>query len=163
MRTVKKRSQLQEKAVAKDLNAKTVVASGALWGAKGDVRNDKFLIECKTTAKDYYPITSKVWHKIEEEACRDRLRTPLLVVDLRDSERYVIFNPKAFDHQINSYEVAPHVHGGCKSYRFSGYSRESKLPILFSLEKPTNRHAVRSILMAMRIDEFMEVFKEELQ
>ena len=28
---VKKKSQLQEKSVAKDLDAKTVIASGALW------------------------------------------------------------------------------------------------------------------------------------
>ena len=32
MRTVKKRSQKQEKSVAKDFNAKVTVASDALWG-----------------------------------------------------------------------------------------------------------------------------------
>ena len=31
---VRKISQKQEKSVAKDLNARTVVASGALWNAK---------------------------------------------------------------------------------------------------------------------------------
>ena len=64
MKTVKKRSQIQEKSVAKDMGAKTVVASGAMWFSKGDVRNDKFLIECKTTEKDFYSITIKVWEKI---------------------------------------------------------------------------------------------------
>ena len=65
MKTVKRRSQLQEKSVAKDFNAKVTVASGALWGMKADVRNEKFLIECKTTEKDYYSLTAKVWEKIE--------------------------------------------------------------------------------------------------
>ena len=76
MKTVKRRSQKQEKSVAKDFNARTVVASGAKWGAKGDVRNDKFLIECKTTEKDYYSLTANVWEKIEREAITDHMRTP---------------------------------------------------------------------------------------
>ena len=33
MKSIRKSSQKQEKSVAKDLNAKTVVASGALWNA----------------------------------------------------------------------------------------------------------------------------------
>ena len=70
MKTVKRRSQKQEKSVAKDFNARMTVASGALWGMKGDVRNDKFLIECKTTEKGYYSVTNKVWEKIEDEEKR---------------------------------------------------------------------------------------------
>ena len=66
MKTVKRRSQKQEKSVAKDFNANVTVASGAFWGMKADVRNDKFLIECKTTEKDYYSLTAKVWEKIEQ-------------------------------------------------------------------------------------------------
>lgn len=161
MKTVKKRSQLQEKAVARELNAKTVVASGALWSAKGDVRNENFLIECKTTEKDFYSVTAHVWFKIEEEAVRDRVRTPLLVVDLKDFERYVIFNPKSFNCQVQDYEITEY-RVGCKSFRFKGYS-SSDLPITFILEKPVGRTTKRCTLMAMKIDEFMEVFKEELQ
>ena len=96
MKTVKRRSQKQEKSVAKDFNARVTVASGALWGAKGDVRNDKFLIECKTTEKDYYSLTAKVWEKIEEEAVRDHMRIPLMVIDLEDKDRVVVFRPKDF-------------------------------------------------------------------
>lgn len=103
MKTVKKRSQKQEKSVAKTFNGKVTAASGALWGMKGDVRNDRFLIECKTTEKDYYTLTAKVWEKIQEEALKDHMRTPLLMVDLEDSERYVIFRPKDF----NVYQVSP--------------------------------------------------------
>ena len=102
MRTVKKRSQLQEKQVARQFDAKTVVASGALWGAKGDVRSDKFLIECKTTEKDYYSLTASVWEKIEREATKDHLRIPLMVIDLEDKDRVVVFRPKDFDTSIDT-------------------------------------------------------------
>lgn len=102
MKTVKRRSQKQEKSVAKDFNARTVVASGAKWGAKGDVRNDKFLIECKTTKKDYYSLTASVWEKIEREAITDHMRTPLMVIDLKDSDRIIVFRPKDFDDTIDT-------------------------------------------------------------
>lgn len=160
MKTVKKRSQLQEKSVAKSFNAKQVVASGALWGAKGDVRNDKYLFECKTTEKDYYTITSKVWEKIEEEALKDRMRTPLLIVDLRDTDRYVVFNPNHFIRQVESLnDKFPHVHGGFKSYLFRGYKED--LPIVFSImsiKNPKKHH----VLMIMKVKDFVEYFKEEL-
>lgn len=161
MSTVKRRSQKQEKSVAKDFNARPTVASGALWGMKGDVRNDKFLIECKTTEKDYYSITTKVWEKIEDEALKDRMRTPLLIIDLQDTDRYVVFNPNQFIRQVNTYEVAPHVHGGCKSYRFKGYTQED-LPILFSvisLKSKKKNH----ILMVMKMTEFEDFFEKELK
>ena len=86
---VKKKSQLQEKRVAKDLDARTVVASGALWCSKGDVRHDDFLVECKTTENPYYSLTMKVWEKIEKEATRDGLRVPLMCVDVNGGkDRY---------------------------------------------------------------------------
>lgn len=161
MSTVKRRSQKQEKLVAKDFNARPTVASGALWGMKGDVRNDKFLIECKTTEKDYYSITTKVWEKIEDEALKDRMRTPLLIIDLQDTDRYVVFNPNQFIRQVNTYEVAPHVHGGCKSFRFKGYTQED-LPILFSVI-PLKSKKKNHILMVMKMTEFEDFFEKELK
>lgn len=161
MSTVKRRSQKQEKSVAKDFNARPTVASGALWGMKGDVRNDKFLIECKTTEKDFYSITTKVWEKIEDEALKDRMRTPLLIIDLQDTDRYVVFNPNQFIRQVNTYEVAPHVHGGCKSYRFKGYTQED-LPILFSVI-PLKSKKKNHILMVMKMAEFEDFFEKELK
>lgn len=102
MKTVKKRSQKQEKSVAKKFNARLTAASGALWGMKGDVRSDKYLIECKTTEKDYYTLTAKVWEKIQEEAIQDHMRTPLMVIDLKDKDRYVVFRPKDFNKSMVS-------------------------------------------------------------
>ena len=102
MKTVKRRSQKQEKSVAKKFNARLTAASGALWGMKGDVRSDKCLIECKTTEKDYYTLTAKVWEKIQEEAIQDHMRTPLMVIDLKDTDRYVVFRPKDFNKSMVS-------------------------------------------------------------
>ena len=102
MKTVKRRSQKQEKSVAKKFNARVTAASGALWGMKADVRSDKFLIECKTTEKDYYTLTAKVWEKIQEEAIQDHMRTPLMVIDLKDTDRYVVFRPKDFNKSMVS-------------------------------------------------------------
>ena len=102
MKTVKRRSQKQEKSVAKKFNARLTAASGALWGMKGDVRSDKYLIECKTTEKDYYTLTAKVWEKIQEEAIQDHMRIPLMVIDLKDTDRYVVFRPKDFNKSMMS-------------------------------------------------------------
>lgn len=159
--TTKYKSNLQEKSVAKQFGGKQVIASGALWFAHSDVRNDKFLIECKTTEKGYYSVTNKVWEKIEDEAVKDRMRVPLLIVDLRDRDRYVVFNPSYFEKKVNTYEVFPHVHGGCNSYRLKGYSDEN-LPILFSVLSLKSKKKSH-ILMAMKINDFIEHFKEELE
>lgn len=103
---VKKKSQLQEKSVAKDLDAKTVIASGALWGSKGDVRHDEFLVECKTTEKSYYSLTMKVWEKIEKEAIKDGLRVPLMCIDVNDGkDRYAVFLEKDFKHYKTYYDL----------------------------------------------------------
>jgi hypothetical protein len=103
---VKKKSQLQEKSVAKDLNAKTVVASGALWGSKGDVRHDNLLVECKTTDKGFYSLSLTVWDKIEKEAIRDGLRIPVMCIDLNGGkERYAVFLDKDFKHYKERYEI----------------------------------------------------------
>ena len=159
--TTKYKSNIQEKSVAKQFGGKQVIASGSLWFADSDVRNDKFLIECKTTEKDYYSITTKVWEKIEDEALKDRMRTPLLIIDLQDTDRYVVFNPNQFIRQVNTYEVAPHVHGGCKSYRFKGYTQED-LPILFSVI-PLKSKKKNHILMVMKMTEFEDFFEKELK
>ena len=103
---VKKKSQLQEKSVAKDLNARTVVASGALWGSKGDVRHDNLLVECKTTDKDFYSLTLKVWEKIEKESVKDGLRLPVMCIDIKGGkERYAVFLSKHFRHYKHYSEI----------------------------------------------------------
>ena len=102
MKKVKRRSQKQEKSIAKKFNARLTAASGAMRGMKGDVRSDKYHNECKTTEKDYYTLTAKVWEKIQEEAIQDHMRIPLMVIDLKDTDRYVVFRPKDFNKSMVS-------------------------------------------------------------
>lgn len=84
--TTKYMSNKQEKRVAKSLNAKVTVASGALSFQKADVRSDLFLVECKTTEKSYYPLTRKTWDRISIQAIRDGIRMPLMCIDLEDGK-----------------------------------------------------------------------------
>ena len=165
MSTVKKRSQKQEKSVAKDFNAKVTVASGALWGMKADVRNDKFLIECKTTEKDYYSLTAKVWEKVCEEAIKDHMRIPLMVIDLEDKDRMVVFNPHDFVTPMQSPYDCTYNGDNQRSVRVSvkalieaeedfGEYIYGRLFIICG--KKTN------MLMSMRMKDFEERYKEEL-
>lgn len=165
MKTVKKRSQKQEKSVAKDFDAKVVVASGALWGSKGDVRSDKCLIECKTTEKPYYSVTAKVWEKIEREALKDGMRIPLLIIDLEDKDRVVVFNPKYFEHDLPAPYDSTYNGDNKKSFRVSikGLEDASDYCVVYVYghlfmicgEK-------RNLLCYMRFKDFVEAFKEEL-
>lgn len=100
--TTKYFSNKQEKDVAKKFNARKVVASGAIWFSKADVRSSEFLIECKTTGKTYYSLTAKIWEKIEKEAIKDHMRTPLMVIDFEHGkDRLIVFRTKDFDMDIN--------------------------------------------------------------
>lgn len=165
MKTVKKRSQKQEKSVAKDFDARLVVASGALWGAKGDVRSDKCLIECKTTEKPYYSVTAKVWEKIEREALKDGMRIPLLVVDLEDKDRVVVFKPDYFNNAVPQPYECTGRGVPCKSFRVS-------MKILEEAEEVFQDYIYghvfqicgekKNMLFFMRFKDFVEAFKEEL-
>ncbi|MGA4519278.1 hypothetical protein ACPA0F_18630 [Solibacillus silvestris] len=70
-----RRSQLQERRITKNLKeigmeARTQMASGAIWFAKSDVISELFQIEAKTRAAKSKSISVKEeWHdKIEQEA-----------------------------------------------------------------------------------------------
>ena len=162
----RKKSQLQEKSVAKEFNAKTVIASGSLWFADSDVRSDKFLIECKTTDKDYYSLTAKVWEKIENEATLDHLRTPLMAIDIESgNQRLIVFNPKDFDTPAKVPYDCTAEKGVRASYRVSNVELEESEKMfgdriwgkLFNICGKKNH-----LLMFMRIEDFKEVYKGEL-
>ena len=63
-------SAKQEKQVAKAVNGKQTANSGATAFSKGDVKNDLFLIECKTCMEDKQSFSiKKEWlEKNKEEA-----------------------------------------------------------------------------------------------
>lgn len=94
--TTKYLSDRQEKEVAEEINGKQVIASGALWSMKADVRNDRLLVECKITEKEYYRLTLATWKKIEEQAVKDSIRYPLMCIDVKVKGvfyRYAVFDP----------------------------------------------------------------------
>ena len=161
MKTVKKRSQKQEKSVAKQFNAKQVIASGSLWFADSDVRNDKFLIECKTTEKDYYSLTAKVWEKIEEEAIKDHDRIPLMAIDLEDRDRVIVFKPSYFSNTPQF--VADFSTKDVKSFRIRhkdlGVDEFGDYTYMRSF---TICGKKKNLLCYMKVEDFVEQFKEEL-
>lgn len=82
----RKASLKQEKRVAKEIGGRTVLASGALWFSKADIRNSRFLCEAKTTEKSSYRLYLKTWEKIYHEANRDGLREPVMCIELNNGE-----------------------------------------------------------------------------
>lgn len=88
--TTKYQSTKQERKVAKDLQGKVCVASGALDIQKADVRNDLWLVECKTTSKPFYSLTEKTWSRIDLQAVRDGIRMPLMCIDLEDGNTKLV-------------------------------------------------------------------------
>ena len=161
MKTVKRRSQKQEKSVAKKFNARLTAASGALWGMKGDVRSDKYLIECKTTEKDYYSLTAKVWEKIEQEAIRDHLRIPLMVIDLEDRDRVVVFRPKDFDPEIDTRcfqsEIPKSVRVRAKDLGVDEFGDYTSMRVTHICGKKDN------VICLMLQSDFEETYKEVLE
>ena len=166
MKSIRKISQKQEKSVAKDLNAKTVVASGALWNAKADVRNSQFLVECKTTEKGYYTITAKVWEKICKEANRDGMRDPLLVIDLYNDhkQRYVCFPFNLLPFDLEGSSVTPlwlkshitSVSGNAKQFRFFGVEKHTATVVTFY---SSNRKSYNTVVL-MNFKDFERLCNE---
>lgn len=94
------KSKKQESKVAKEMSGKVTPASGALWGCKADVRSEKFLVECKTTEKEFYSLTFNVWDKIYNEAIKEGLRVPVMCIDLNNGkERYAVLRT----HDLGNY------------------------------------------------------------
>lgn len=81
----KKLSNKHESFIADYFGGKTVIASGALYFAKGDVITDNYLIECKATEKDYYTLKKSVITKIRTEAIKCG-RIPLLAIRVQDRD-----------------------------------------------------------------------------
>lgn len=122
----KRNSKNQESRVAKEVSGKVTPASGALWGSKGDVRNDLFLIECKTTKNDFYSLTFTVWDKIYVESIKDGLRIPVMCIDLNNgSKRFAVLCTKDLDPVIIDKLPKPDcLKGNIKSsFRLTGVDR----------------------------------------
>jgi hypothetical protein len=80
---MKKRSNAQEKRVAKILGGRRQPMSGAGMFSKADVLHSRFLVECKTTSKQSYSVTKGTLDKLRQQAY-DASRAPVLVFSLDD-------------------------------------------------------------------------------
>lgn len=96
------RSQRQEKRITRSLQeiglqARTQMASGAIWFAKSDVISDLFQIEAKTKANPSKSISVKEeWHsKIEQEAF-DNNKIGALVYSFGGNTDYFSLRDKDF-------------------------------------------------------------------
>lgn len=95
-------SSIQEKKVAKAVCGKTVANSGATLFSKGDVKNDRWLFECKTKTSDSQSISIKrEWlEKLEEEKFSMGKEHCALCFDfgttLRNNKRYYILTENEF-------------------------------------------------------------------
>ena len=91
-------SNRQEKAVAKAVGGKQTANSGATAFSKGDVRTDRWLIECKTTCKEKSSFSiKKEWlTKNKEEAFAMGKPYNALCFDYGTGERYYVIDEKTF-------------------------------------------------------------------
>ena len=105
--TTKYLSNKQEKQVAKELKGKLVIASGALWGSKGDVRNNNLLVECKVTEKSSYSLNYSIWNKIRKEAIKDGLRIPVMCIEFKGGKVAVFEKLAFFDYNYYNAIINP--------------------------------------------------------
>lgn len=75
--------------MAKDLGGKRQPGSGSKWNAKGDVRTDVSLVECKTTDKMSYSLKTEVLDKIQLEAMQQG-KYAILALELGNGRRYAV-------------------------------------------------------------------------
>ena len=70
---------------AKVFDGKRTRGSGNQWNNRGDIKSKIFLIEAKSTDKNSFSITQKLWKKIWEEAIRTQ-RIPILSIRLNKND-----------------------------------------------------------------------------
>jgi len=101
-----KRSRAQEKRAAKRIGGVVQPASGALPGAKGDVRKKgEVRMECKLTRAKSFSLKLEELMKIEQEA--ERGEAPALEIEFQGvhpKKRYVVIPGWLYDHYIHQTE-----------------------------------------------------------
>lgn len=94
-----KRSIKQEKDLATTYKGSRNAMSGAGWVRKGDVRNEDFLIEAKTTAAKSYSLKLSELRDLRKLAIMDD-RIPLFIVDIQ-GHRYVVLDHDDFEEMMD--------------------------------------------------------------
>lgn len=103
--TNKQRADLHENRVAKRLDGKVTIASGAMKFDKGDVRSDLIRAECKTTIKKSYSLKHELLVKIASETEQGKM--PVFVVRFehkRSSSDYYIVDEGWFLEMLEAWK-----------------------------------------------------------
>lgn len=87
---IRKKSQKQEKRVAKKVGGTTNSGSGSGWRRQNDVREDNVLWEMKRTDGKSISITLKDWEKLRMNAITED-RTPLMHLEI-GTRRFVVMS-----------------------------------------------------------------------
>lgn len=92
-------SKKQETKVAKTLGLKMQPNSGATPFAKGDLKDENLLVECKTlTRKQKSRTLEKEWlTKLQEEQLAMGKQLSALVFDFGDGENFVVLSEQDFN------------------------------------------------------------------
>ena len=91
-------SSRQENKVAKAVQGKRTANSGATAFSKGDVRNDLFLLECKTHTefRENFTVKHEWIDKNREEAFQMGKRYSAIVLDWGDGENHYLISEHLF-------------------------------------------------------------------
>ena len=103
MRPTRFYSDKQEKKVAKAVSGKQTANSGDTAFSKGDVRNDLFLLECKTHTefRENFTVKHEWIDKNREEAFQMGRKHAALALDFGDGEQHYIISEKDFLEYMN--------------------------------------------------------------
>lgn len=94
----RRRSERQERRLAKDYAGKVQPGSGCGRTNKGDVKTKRFLIEAKRTDKKQYILSLKTWEKIETQAL-SMSKTPVLAIEI-GNKRLIVVADYVFNEMI---------------------------------------------------------------
>jgi len=94
---VKDRANKLEKEMAKRLGGMRQPASGALWGAKGDMKLGKLALgDNKSTKNKSISVSRKMWTKLKNEALSNGIEIPFLELTMQDTEPLVVVSENTF-------------------------------------------------------------------
>lgn len=92
---MKKAWQKKEKRDARQFGARQTIRSGGLWFLPGDLKNESFLFDSKSTKHKSFTVTKAMWNKIYLEALESQ-RMPCLSIELGDGTELVILDKNDF-------------------------------------------------------------------
>lgn len=96
----KERAERLEKELAdrfSDLGGMKQPASGALWGAKGDVKIGKLALgDCKSTENKGIRVSKDMWEKIKKETFESGQDMPFLQLCIKDTEPLIVISEDDF-------------------------------------------------------------------